>query len=188
MGFFKKKDSATSYGFRSLLELNKSMNMIFTSFKGFCFSQHFVSFMGQLFEKGHAEIAPPLATNEECWFLPIFGVYHPKKPGQIRVVFDSATKHDNISLNDVLLSGPDMTNSLLGILLRFRKDTVAVTADAEKMFYTFHVKNEHRNFLRFLWYRDNDPSKDLIEYRMKVHVFGNSLSPACNIWSPQDSS
>ena len=33
MGFFKKKDSATSYGFRSLLELNKSMNMIFTSFK-----------------------------------------------------------------------------------------------------------------------------------------------------------
>ncbi len=33
-------------------------------------------------------------------------------------------------------------------------------------------------FLRFLWYMDNDPEKELIEYRMCVHVFGNSPSPA----------
>ena len=140
--------------------------------------EHFISFMGQMLEKRHAEIAPRVINGEECWYLPIFGVYHPKKKDQIRVVFDSSAKYENTSLNDALLSGPDLTNSLLGILLRFRKERVAVTADIEKMFYGFLVKEGHRNFLRFLWYRDNDPSKDLIEYRMRVHVFGNSPSPA----------
>lgn len=32
--------------------------------------------------------------------------------------------------------------------------------------------------MRFLWHRDNDPDKELVEYRMCKHVFGNSLSPA----------
>ncbi|XP_062594008.1 uncharacterized protein LOC134255490 [Saccostrea cucullata] len=29
-----------------------------------------------------------------------------------------------------------------------------------------------------MWYKDNDPSQDMIEYRMTRHVFGNSPSPA----------
>lgn len=140
--------------------------------------QHFVTFMKKVFDHGHAEIAPPLMDGDECWYLPIFGVYHPRKPDQIRGVFDSSAKYSDVSLNSVLLSGPDMTNSLLGILLRFRKDSVAVTADIEQMFHCFKVTEPHRNFLRFLWYRDNDPAKEIIEYRMCVHVFGNSPSPA----------
>nr|XP_027215197.1 uncharacterized protein LOC113808077 [Penaeus vannamei] len=48
--------------------------------------------MKKLLERGHAEIAPPLKENEECWYLPVFGVYHPKKPSRIRCVFDSAAK------------------------------------------------------------------------------------------------
>ena len=76
------------------------------------------------------------------------------------------------------MSGPDMVNSLLGILLRFRKDEVAMTADIEQMFYRFRVEEKHRNFLRFYWYRNNNPDDELIEYRMKAHVFGNSPSPA----------
>ena len=52
-----------------------------------------------------------------------------------------------------------------------------MTADIQQMFYSFHVREDHRNVVTFLWYRDNDPVKDLIEYRMRVHVFGNSPSP-----------
>lgn len=139
---------------------------------------HFVSFMKDIFDNGHAERAPPLEESEECWYLPLFGVYHPKKPNQIRGVFDASAKHQGVSLNDVLLSGPDLTNSLLGVLLRFRREPIAVSADIQKMFYCFLVDEKHRNLLRFLWYADNDPEKELIEYRMKVHVFGNSPSPA----------
>jgi len=40
------------------------------------------------------------------------------------------------------------------------------------------VKKEHRDFLRLLWYKNNDPTAEIIEFRMKVHIFGNSSSPA----------
>lgn len=46
------------------------------------------------------------------------------------------------------------------------------------MFYSFYVKEEHRDFLRFLWYRNNNPEDEFIEYRMRMHVFGNTPSPA----------
>ncbi|XP_058881751.1 uncharacterized protein LOC131737334 [Acipenser ruthenus] len=143
---------------------------------------HFVAFMQKIFDRDHAEQAPPLKEGEECWYLPTFGVYHPRKPGQIRVVFDSSAQHLGVSLNDVLLTGPNLNNSLLGVLLRFRCERVAITADIEQMFHSFLVREDHRNFLRFLWYRDNDSSKDIIEYRMKVHVFGNSPSPAVAVY------
>lgn len=140
--------------------------------------EHFVAFMKGTIDAGHAEPALPLKPDEERWYLPIFGVYHPKKPGKIRVVFDAAARHEGVSLNDVLMSGPDCTNSLLAIHLRFCRESVAVMADIQQMFYTFGVDKGHRNFLQFLWFRNNNPEEPLMEYRMNVHVFGNSSSPA----------
>lgn len=135
-------------------------------------------FMEKLFNNQHAEEAPPLTQSDECWYLPLFAVYNSKKPGKVRCVFDSSAKFRNTSLNDVLLSGPDLLNSLLGILLRFRQRSVAVSADIEQMFYRFTVPPQHRNFLRFLWHRDNDVNKELAEFRMTRHVFGNKPSPS----------
>ncbi|XP_033745498.1 uncharacterized protein LOC117331014 [Pecten maximus] len=140
--------------------------------------EHFVNFMKGILEKGHAEIAPAIEKSKERWYLPIFGVYHPKKPEKIRIVFDSSAKCEGISLNDVLLKGPDLSNSLLGILIRFRREAVACMADVQQMFHCFHVREEDRNFLRFLWGKDNNPDNEIIEYRMRVHTFGNSPSPA----------
>ncbi|XP_062413389.1 uncharacterized protein LOC119222763 [Pungitius pungitius] len=142
----------------------------------------FLEFMKKIFDNRHAEVAPPLEENEECWYLPTFGVYHPQKPGSIRVVFDSSAKYFGTSLNGILLSGPDLNNSLIGVLIRFRKEQVAVMADIQQMFHCFLVRRDHRNYLRFLWYRDNDMSKDIIDYRMRVHVFGNSPSPSVAIY------
>lgn len=116
--------------------------------------------------------------DEESWYLPLFGVYNPRKPGKIRVVFDSSARYQGVSLNGELLHGPDLNNSLLDVLLRFRMDAVAVMTDIEQMFHSFVVKEEHRNYLRFFWYKDNNPLNQLIEYRMTVHLFGNSPSPA----------
>lgn len=50
------------------------------------------------------------------------------------------------------------------------------------MFYCFVVQEDHRDYLRYLWYEDNDINKNVVEYRMKVHVFGNSPSPAVAIY------
>lgn len=123
---------------------------------------HFIAFMQKIFDHNHAELAPPFKKNEEVWYLPMFVVYHPRKPDQIRVVFDSSAQHKN----QVLLTGPDLNNSLLGVLIRFRQEAVAVTVDVEQMFHSFLVKEDHRNFLRFLWHAGNDLSEPMVEYRM----------------------
>lgn len=142
----------------------------------------FVDFMQKTFDNDQAEPAPPLKEGEECWYLPLFGVYHPQKPGKIRVVFDSSAQFKGISLNDTLLSGPDLNNKLLGVLLRFRREQVAINTDVEQMFYCFRVREDHWDYLRFLWFKDNDLSNQVTEFRMKVHVFGNSPSPAMAIY------
>lgn len=99
--------------------------------------EHFEWFMKKIIENHHAEIAPTLAENEERWYSSFFGVYHPQKTGQVRVIFDSSAQHHGISLNSVLFKGPDLNNSLLGILLTFRKDRAAVAADICQTFHYF---------------------------------------------------
>lgn len=148
--------------------------------------EHFFDFMQKVIDNHQAEPAPQLQLWQECWYLPTFGVYHPQKPGKIRVVFDSSAEYMGTSLNDTLLSGPNLNNTLVGVLLRFRREQIVVTADVEQMFYGFKVKEDYRHFLRFLWYKDNDPDKEIIDYWMTVHVFGNSPSPGCsNIWAEE---
>ncbi|XP_034005864.1 uncharacterized protein LOC117497939 [Trematomus bernacchii] len=140
--------------------------------------EHLFDFMQKVIDNHQAEPAPQLQHGQECWYLPTFGIYHPQKPGKIRVVFDSSSQYKGVSLNDVLLSGPNLNNTLIGVLLRFRREQIAVTADVEQMFYCFKVTQDHRNFLRFVWHRDNDPDNEIVDYWMTVHVFGNSPSPA----------
>lgn len=160
------------------MALNRTHTLIKSLKKNPTKQTHFLQFMQKMLDSGHAEVADPLTTDTESWYLPIFGIYHPKKKDQIRVVFDSSAKHVGISLNEVLMTGPDLNNSLLGILMRFRCEPVAASGDIQQMFYQFRVDKKDRDYLRFFWFRDNDPEFALIEYRMCVHVFGNSPSPA----------
>ncbi|XP_070196629.1 uncharacterized protein [Littorina saxatilis] len=140
--------------------------------------EHFFKFMAKILDTGATEVAPSVEDETKAWYLPLFGVYHPKKPDKIRGVFDSSATFEGVCLNDMMYSGPDLTNSLIGILLRFRQNACPMTADIEQMFYQFFVDESHRDYLRFFWHKDNDFDKPLIEYRMCVHVFGNSPSPA----------
>lgn len=43
------------------------------------------------------------------------------------------------------------------------------------MFYCFIVREEYRDFFSFFWYKDNEIGMELIEFWMKVYVFGNSF-------------
>ena len=51
-------------------------------------------------------------------------------------------------------------------------------ADIQQMFHSFFIKEDHRDFLRFFWYEGNNPDGQITEFRMKVHLFGNTSSPA----------
>ena len=78
----------------------------------------------------------------------------------------------------MLLPGPELMNNLIGVLMRFCQENIAVMCDVEQMFYSFYIDPAHRDFLRFLWFQGNNPSKPIVEYRMNVHLFGNGPSPA----------
>ena len=47
------------------------------------------------------------------------------------------------SLNQQLLQGPDLTNPLIGVLIRFRKESVAVMEDIHAMFHQVQVPDKH---------------------------------------------
>ncbi|XP_031563973.1 uncharacterized protein LOC116299455 [Actinia tenebrosa] len=137
-------------------------------------------FMQKLIDKNHASRVPAneiTTQTGKAWYFPHFDVYHRKKPNQIRVVFDCSAVFDDESLNKHLLQGPDLMNALLGVLLRFRKENIAFTCDAEQMFHIFFVDPDNRDFLRFHWFEGNDLDGHIVEYRMKVHLFGVVSSP-----------
>lgn len=79
----------------------------------------------------------------------IMGCYHTRKT--IRVVFDCAATYRGTSLNKELLQGPDLTNTLLGVFLRFCQEPIAMMADIDRMFHQVRVPPEDVDFLRFLW-------------------------------------
>ena len=103
---------------------------------------------------------------------------NPNKPGKVRVVFDAASKFDGVSLNDNLLTSPDLLNNLVAILLRFRSGKIGVMADVQQMLHQVRVCEEDRASLRFLW-RDLDETRKPDEYQMTVHVVGAVDSPCC---------
>ena len=111
-------------------------------------------------------------------YLPHHHVINKNKPEKVRIVFDAAAKFQDTSLNQNLLQGPDYTNSLVGILTRFRQDNIALVADIEGMFNQVKVSPDDQDALRFLWWSGSlDEPPD--EYVMTVHVFGATDSPCC---------
>ena len=102
--------------------------------------------INEYFSKGHAAkpISGELLPTEGklVWYLPHHPVFHPRKPGKVRVVFDCAAKFLGVSLNDTLLQGPDLNNNLIGVLMRLRQEPVAVVADIESMFHQVRVDPE----------------------------------------------
>ena len=56
--------------------------------------------------------------NTREWYLPHHPVVNPHKPGKVRRVLNGAVKFQGHSLNNSLLTGPDLLQSLIHILIR----------------------------------------------------------------------
>ena len=139
------------------------------------------TFMNDLLSKDYAEEVTPERLERDdgkIRYLPHHGVYHPHKPGKVRVVFDCSAKYQGMSLNDKLLKGPDLINPLVGVLTRFRQYPIATMADIESMFHQVRVTETDRDVFRFLWWPDGNLNLELKTYRMNVHLFGAVSSPS----------
>ena len=104
------------------------------------------------------------------WYVPHHGVYHPSKPRKIRVVFDCSAQCSVLSQE--LLTGPDLTNLIVGVLIRFRQREVAFMADIESMCYQVRVLQFQQSFIKFLWWENHNIEQELSDFAMCAHVFG----------------
>ena len=133
------------------------------------------------FDKGYIVEVPKSecfkVDNPREWYLPHHPVLHPHKPGKVRRVLNGAAKFHGSSLNSSLLTGPDLLQTLIHVLMRFRQYPHAVSADIEGMFLQVGVIPKDRPSLRFLW--REDPAADVAVYQYVRHIFGSKDSPTC---------
>ncbi|XP_021957208.1 uncharacterized protein LOC110853263 [Folsomia candida] len=114
--------------------------------------------------------------HPRLWYLPHFGVFNPNKPGKLRLVFDAAAKSHGTSLNDNLCQSPDLNNSLVSVLMKFRQYKYAFAGDIKEMFHRVYIQEQDRISQRFLW-RGRDRWSEPEVYEMKVMIFGAASSP-----------
>ncbi|XP_064470239.1 uncharacterized protein LOC135384992 [Ornithodoros turicata] len=100
---------------------------------------------------------------------------------KVRTVFDASSHCKGMtSLNDHLEKGPKLNADLVGVLLRFRRHKIALTADIEKAFLQVEIRKNDRDALRFLWCSEtprlNEQCPEVECWRMKRVPFGTTAS------------
>ena len=116
--------------------------------------------------------------HRRVWFLTHHVIRHRKK-GKLRIVSDCSLEFNGVLLNNTLRKGPDLTNSLVGVLMRFRENMLAVSGDIEKMYHQVEVPKEDRTFLLFWWFPNAN------QHWLKVHLFGATSSSSVASYAPR---
>ena len=124
------------------------------------FYEHYTKTVQDYIDKGFARYLSEDELMQQGWYIPHQGVTNVNKPGKVHVVFDCSAKFNGVSLNDALLHGPDMTNNLVGVLTRFRQERICIISDIEAMFHQVLVTKDNQNYLRFLWWKNGDLTKE----------------------------
>lgn len=137
----------------------------------------------KLEQLGYAKPLPPdtVDSSTESWYLPHHVVHHNSKA---RIVYNCSYQHNGQSLNSQLLPSPTLGPTLLGVLLRFREHSVAISGDIKAMFHQVHLLPEDKPLLRFLW-RGMKMEEEPTVYEWQVLPFGTTCSPCCATYALQ---
>ncbi|KAL0153566.1 hypothetical protein M9458_051180 [Cirrhinus mrigala] len=147
-------------------------------------AESYCSEMRKLQEAGYvAEISSQEADQSlESWYIPHHMVTHNNKD---RIVFNCSYSFQGHALNDILLPGPILGPSLLGVMLRFREHPVAISGDVKGMFHQVRLLPSDKPIVRFLW-RDMQRTEQPKIYEWQVLPFGTTCSPCCTIYALQE--
>ena len=92
-----------------------------------------------------------------------------------KIVFNSSARYMGHALNDYWAKGPHLLNDLLGILIRFRENKIALIGDIKKMYHTVKTKTIDQHTHRFLW-RDMNIKRPPDTYVIQRDSFGDKPS------------
>ena len=92
-------------------------------------------------------------SNKE-WYLPNHPVINLNKLWKVRRVLNGAAMFHGIFLNKSLLTGTDLLQNLIHVLLRFRQRQFTVSTDIKDMFLQVGVPYCDQPSLRFVWRED----------------------------------
>ena len=124
----------------------------------------------------HAEIVPQNEMESGKFYLPVQGVLKPDSTStKTRPVFDGSAKSSNgVAVNDLFLVGPNLYPLIADVLLKFRSNKVALTADISKMYREVELHADDREYHRF-FVRTSDGK--IATARMTRVTFGIRPSP-----------
>ncbi len=89
-----------------------------------------------------------------------------------------------IALNKFVLSGPNLLNDVVSVLLRLRSGLYSFSGDVQQMFLRIWLHEDDRPYHCFLW--REDPNKEPDVYQFQVHVFGNAGSPCVAVFTVKE--
>ena len=131
--------------------------------------------------KGYIVKVPREDKTEKVNYLAHFPVIEmQRQTTKIRVVVDGSAQYDGKSLNDAVYAGPNFINDLCKVLLRFRRNHIAVCGDVSQMYLRVKMKPEDRPFHRILWRESED--QPIETYEFTVFPFGNPSSGSVAIF------
>ncbi|XP_055623360.1 uncharacterized protein LOC129766789 [Toxorhynchites rutilus septentrionalis] len=115
--------------------------------------------------------------NSNTYYLPHHSVLKPSSTTtKCRVVFDGSSKSSTgILLNECLMVGPTVQDSLYAIVIRFRMYEIALVADITKMYRRIWVHPDDRSLQRVYWQSKTDP--DVRTYELTTETYGTACAP-----------
>ena len=109
------------------------------------------------------EITDPKEISDlsSSFYAPTHAVLKPSSTSfKVRVVQNSShASPGGHSLNSILHKGPDLMPSLIAILVRFRCFPIYVSSDISRQFWRIAVAPKHRDFMRYVFYDENEKLK-----------------------------
>ncbi|XP_018378596.1 PREDICTED: uncharacterized protein LOC108771167 [Trachymyrmex cornetzi] len=131
----------------------------------------------QYLTSNHISVADD--PEDDGYYMPHHAIFKDSsETTKIRIVFDASAKtNTGLSLNDALMVGPTIQNTLFAHLIRFRTYKYAITADIEKMYLQVLVHENERKFQRVLWRKDDE----IKTFQLNTLAFGVASSPFLTI-------
>src|SRR5436190_9481034 len=142
---------------------------------------NYCSFMKEYEQLGHMQYKSNVDiesnNNDIQYYIPHHAVIKDSSSTtKLRVVFNASAKSTSgVSLNDIMMTGPQVQNDLFSILIRFRTYKYVFSADIEKMYRQVLIDSSQHNLQNIIW--RNNINEPLKVYELKTVTYGTRSAP-----------